>query len=416
MTPKPDAGGRPEPDTTRQPVALSRRGLLLGAGAFTGGALTGHVVGPFAGAGVAAGVQPTAPPVNEPAASPSPFGVHQAGIARPNTPQSFGDIAVFDLSEPGSRASVSATLAAVQHQIERATASPRSDRTTYPDGAGDLTVTIGLGPRVMSVLQPGGVGSADLPLFAGDESIEPARVGGDLLVMAYSSDPIHIGTFLESLVQGLAGSGATPLASLRHSQHVFRAPSTGTVARNPLGFHDGIVVPHGAELDDSVWIPDGPAQGGTICVIRRLRLDLARFAGLTTPDREAVIGRQQNSGAPLSGGSRMDQADLGAKTPEGDFVVPVRSHVRAAHPSFTGSALMLRRGYAFDNGRTETGALDAGLYFVCYQNGLDTFVKTQRRLDEHDDLMSYATATASATFLILPGFTPDKPLGASLLL
>jgi dye decolorizing peroxidase len=416
VTQKPDAVGRPDPETRRQPVAVSRRGLLLGAGAFTGGALASRVVGAEAGASAGGSAEPAASPVDGPPASPSPFGVHQAGIARPHTPQSFGAITVFDLSEPGSRASIAATLTAVQHQIERATASPRSDRTTYPDGAGDLTVTIGLGPRVMTVLQPGGVGSTDLPLFAGDESIDPARVGGDLLVMAYSSDPIHIGTFLESLAQGLAAPGSAPLASLRHSQHVFRAPGTGTVARNPLGFHDGIVVPHGADLDENVWIPDGPAQGGTICVIRRLRLDLARFAGLTTPDREAVIGRQQNSGAPLSGGSRMDQADLGAKTPEGDFVVPVRSHVRAAHPSFTGSALMLRRGYAFDNGRTETGDLDAGLYFVCYQNGLDTFVKTQRRLDEHDDLMSYATATASATFLILPGFTPDKPLGASLLL
>jgi dye decolorizing peroxidase len=412
VTPKPDAADRPDPDTSRQPVAVSRRGLLLGAGAFTGGALTSRVVGPAVGASV----EPAASPADAPPASPSPFGVHQAGIARPKNPQSFGAITVFDLSEPASRSSIAATLAVVQHQIERATASPRSDRTTYPDGAGDLTVTIGLGPRVMTLLQPGGVGSTDLPRFAGDESLDPARVGGDLLVMAYSSDPIHIGTFLESLVQGLADpSGATPLASLRHSQHVFRAPGTGTVARNPLGFHDGIVVPHGAELDENVWIPDGPAQGGTICVIRRLRLDLARFAGLKTPEREAVIGRQQNSGAPLSGGSRMDQADLGAKTPEGDFVVPVRSHVRAAHPSFTGSALMLRRSYAFDNGRTANGDLDAGLYFVCFQTSLDTFVKTQRRLDEHDDLMGYATATASATFLILPGFTPDKPLGASLL-
>jgi dye decolorizing peroxidase len=348
-------------------------------------------------------------------ASPSPFGVHQAGVTRPKTPQSFGAISVFDLSSPASRASIADTLTAVQHQIERATASPRSDATSYPDGPGDLTVTIGLGPRLMTLLQPGGIGSADLPPFTGDEKIDPARVGGDLLVMAYSSDPIHIGTFLESVVQGFGDQSATPLATLRHSQHVFRAPGTGTVARNPLGFHDGIVVPRGADLDENVWIPDGPALGGTICVIRRLRLDLARFAELKTPEREAVIGRQQSSGAPLSGGTRMDQADLGAKTPEGDFVVPVRSHVRAAHPSFTGSALMLRRSYAFDNGRTEKGDLDAGLYFVCFQNGLETFVNTQRRLDEHDDLMTYATATASATFLVLPGFTPDKPLGASLL-
>jgi dye decolorizing peroxidase len=411
VSPKPDAIGPRDPNTTRQPVAVSRRGLLLGAGAFTGGALTSHVAGPL----VRAAAERAAPSAEAPPASPSPFGFHQAGVTRPNTPQSFGTISVFDLTEPASRISIAATLAAVQHEIERATASPRSDGETYPDGPGDLTVTIGLGPRVMTYLQAGGVGSADLPPFAGDETIDAARVGGDLLVMAYGSDPIHIGTFLESLMRSLGDSRTTVLARLRHSQHVFRAPSTGTVARNPLGFHDGIVVPHGADVDENVWIPDGPARGGTICVIRRLRLDLGRFAALKTPEREAVIGRRQSSGAPLSGGTRMDQADLGAKTPEGDFIVPVRSHVRAAHPSFTGSALMLRRSYSFDNGRTQNGDLDTGLFFVCFQNDLKTFVNTQRRLDEHDDLMGYATATASATFLVLPGFTPEKPLGAALL-
>ena len=100
---------------------------------------------------------------------------------------------------------------------------------------------------------------------------------------------------------------------------------------------------------------------------------------------------------------------LRAKTEAGDYLTPARSHVRAAHPSFTGSRLMLRRGYAFG-----TQPDDAGLMFVCFQNELDAFVKTQHRLDELDDLMAFATPTASASFLILPGFAADRPLGATL--
>ena len=52
--------------------------------------------------------------------------------------------------------------------------------------------------------------------------------------------------------------------------------------------------------------------------------------------------------------------------------------------------------------------------FICFQNELDTFVKTQHRLDEVDDLMAFAKPTASASFLVLPGFTRDEPLGSTL--
>ena len=70
---------------------------------------------------------------------------------------------------------------------------------------------------------------------------------------------------------------------------------------------------------------------------------------------------------------------------------------------------MLRRGYAFDN-----GGADSGLMFICFQRDLRTFVATQQRLDERDSLMEYATPTASASFLILPGFDESTPLGASI--
>ena len=70
---------------------------------------------------------------------------------------------------------------------------------------------------------------------------------------------------------------------------------------------------------------------------------------------------------------------------------------------------MLRRSYAYDN-----GSGDEGLLFISYQRDLRSYVETQRRMDEvGDELMKYAKATASATFLILPGFSVQRPLGSN---
>ena len=79
---------------------------------------------------------------------------------------------------------------------------------------------------------------------------------------------------------------------------------------------------------------------------------------------------------------------------------------------------MLRRGYGYANGPTETSAGDTvddqGLLFICFQRELADFVRTQQRMDETDDLMGYATPVSSASFLILPGFTATEPLGSTL--
>jgi len=185
--------------------------------------------------------------------------------------------------------------------------------------------------------------------------------------------------------------------------------------RNPLGFHDGVIVPRSDdELDESVWIDSGPAAGGTVAVVRRIRLDVARFRAQPVAAQEATVGRRRRDGVPLSGGGATDEVDLTAKTPEGEYLVPLRSHARAAHPSFTGSGLMLRRGYGYSNAVAPGQSPDDGLLFVCFQNDLDVFVRTQHRLDESDDLMAFATTTASASFLIPPGFERDGTLGAAL--
>ncbi len=392
-----------------------RRDVLRGLAAAGLGAAAG-VAGGWAVAEAQPAALPALPETEPGSRRVEPHGAHQAGIARPATPQPHGVMVVLDLAGVRFPADVRAVCAALGLAITALTrpedgSAGDAARAELPDGPGDLTVTVGLGPRLVGLVDPSLPGGEELPRFASDEGLRADRVGGDLLLVAYSSDPNDADRAIRWLTGGIAD------AAVRWSQRLFRGPSRGTVTRNPLGFHDGIIVPHGdRELDEHVWIADGPLAGGTICVVRRLRLDTGRFRAEPEARQEAIVGRRRHDGAPLSGGGPDDEADLLAKTPDGQFVLPARSHVRAAHPSFTGSALMLRRGYAFDDGvlDDDSGRRDAGLMFTSFQRELRTFVQTQHRLDETDDLMAFAIPTASATFLILPGFAPDQPLGATL--
>ncbi len=405
MTSPPDGTGG-SPGRRDEPAGPSRRGVLramagLGLGAGVG------LAGGFAGARSldAPSTSAAAAPGGEPAPVPV-HGPHQAGVASPDTPQRHGVLLVLslpDLTGAGAPARLREVCAAAGRAVTDVTGAG-AGAAGLLDGPRDLSVTIGVGPRPLALLDAGLPGAEDLPTFVGDDAIAPEHRGGDLLVAAYSSDPN------DAELAAAWVADQVPGAERRWSQRGFRAPGSGTVARSPLGFHDGIIVPRtAAELAEHVWVPDGPLAGGTVCVVRRLRLDTARFRTEAPARQEEIIGRRRGDGSPLSGGGPLDEVDVLAKAPTGELLTPPRSHARAAHPSFTDSHLMLRRGYAYDN-----GADDAGLLFVCFQRDLRTFVQTQHRLDETDDLMGYAAPTASGTFLVLPGFTENVPLGATL--
>jgi dye decolorizing peroxidase len=350
-------------------TGVSRRRLLAGAGAL--GALGACTPAPATVAG-----QPQVPC----------HGVTQAGVARPSLAQAYCDLSIWDTATP-------------DQVLDRLSASI----TSLADGAGlaglpaaNLTVTVGIGPRLVPAAVPG---AEELPVFPGDQADERHR-GGDLLIQVCAEDP-HV---VSLAVAALAGDDLTP----RWRQAGFRGPSRpdGT-GRNLLGFVDGLVIPRGeAELRKEVWL-DAPSaiRGGTIAVVRRIRLDVDGFLGLSLSRQERVFGRRRDTAEPLSGGGPDADIDLGAKTPDGQYLVPADAHVRRAHPLTAGAGLMLRRGYTFDNGPG-----DRGLLFVSFQKELRTFVATQHRLVEGDALTRYTTTTASATFLILPGFTPARPL------
>ena len=94
------------------------------------------------------------------------------------------------------------------------------------------------------------------------------------------------------------------------------------------------------------------------------------------------------------------------KQVDGQFAVPETSHVFLAHPTNSGTAI-LRRGYSFVDGSDGLGRLDAGLFFVAFQQDPGTgFVQVQRNL-RLDAMNEYIRHTSSAVFACPPGVRDD---------
>ncbi|MGW5054569.1 Dyp-type peroxidase [Actinokineospora sp. NPDC004072] len=366
----------------------SRRAFLGAASALT--------------AGLAAGCAAPAQP--EPAAAVAPVpptGQHQAGIVLPRNPQPNLLVVIADVQG----GEVGPLLADLGTTILGLTSGADPRLLGLPPG--DLTVTIGVGPRLVRAVDPSLPGATDLPQFS-RERITPAARGGDVLMQICATDAV-----LPSVAAAALLDRAGPRLRERWRQSGRRGstvPVTDdlTAPRNVLGFVDGIVGPHSpAQQERDLWLPGPPpVAGGTIAVLRRMELDLPRFAALTTTEQEAVFGRRRDTGAPLSGGTIATDPNLNAKTPDGRYLIPPTAHLRRAHPTTIGVGLMLRRSYTIDDPAP-------GLLFISFQNTLNTFTNTLTRMDHNDALLPYTTTTASATFLILPGFS-DHPLGATL--
>lgn len=358
-------------------------------------------------AGLTAGCEARSARADGPDAPPAPVpptGRYQAGITLPQPAQRNLLAVVADVR---AGVGVGPLLAALGETVRTLTAGTDERLMGLPPG--DLTVTIGVGPRLVRMAGPELPGATDLPPFSG-ERIAPEARGGDLLMQICASDALVLPVAAAAL---LDRAGDRLRERWRQSARRGAALPVGegrTAPRNLLGFIDGIVGPHtAAEQRGDLWLPGGPTPvaGGTIAVLRRMELDLPRFAALSVADQEAALGRHRGTGAPLSGGTITSDPELGARTPDGRYLVPAHAHVRRANATVVGVGLMLRRSYSTDEPAP-------GLLFISFQNDLRTFTSTLAHMEGFDALLPFTTTTASATFLILPGFDRQRPLGSSL--
>lgn len=418
--PRSDAPGVGAPGVGRR-VVLRSAGLV-GAGLAAGG-LAGAGLR-VDGLGIAAAERRSAVPAATTAPTePHPvsfYGDHQPGVVDP-APDHLRFVA-FDLA-PRPAAQAKKALADVLRAWSTAAADMMAGRWIKEQGnvadrlsPAGLTITLGVSA---SVLRRAGVRvpaeAAQLPHFSG-EVLDPARSDGDLGVQVCGDDPMVVASAVQGLVTRVAG-----LARPRWNQAGFLPGATAgrspdETPRNLMGQLDGTDNPTGARLELAVWAGPGGSvpwmAGGTYLVCRRIRMLLEDWQRQPIPDRERVIGRTLETGAPLSGGEEHTVPDFTYRGHGGALAIPADAHVRLTNPANNGGATMLRRVYSFDDGWRADGARDAGLFFQAFQTDpRAVFVPVQRRLVAADALSRFIRHETSAVFAIPPGAAPGSWVG-----
>lgn len=326
------------------------------------------------------------------------LGEHQAGIVTP--PPTRLRLVTFDLAT-SDRADV---VALFQRWTEAA------NRLTE----GGTTLTFGVGPSFFERLglqarQPSAL--AALPAFAGDAILEGYRDGDMVLQLCATTDATTsaVAAEVEALAEGVA--------TVRATQVGFRedVPPRET-PRNLMGFKDGTANPpfvDGLTTDQLIWAgSEAPAwlQGGSYLVMRRIRIDLAAWEQTAVAAQEAVIGRDKETGAPLTGTRERDRADFGERDSAGNLVIAADAHIRRARPQQNGGARILRRGYGYRDSEA-----DAGLIFLSYQRNPAQFTRIQSSLSASDALNRFTITVGSGVWAVLPGVATGGWLGQALL-
>lgn len=407
--------------------AFTRRRLLVSAGGAAGALALGGAGGYALGRETESGSN---------GSSVVPFyGAHQAGIATPAQDRLvFGsfDLTLGSVDELRrlmrlwTDAAVKMTKGEpVGPPVEQLEAPPLDTGEAVGLAAAKLTVTFGFGPGVfddrfgLAKQMPAGL--HPLGPLPGDY-LEPARSGGDICVQACADDPqvaFHAVRNLGRIARGVAELRWLQLGFGRTSS----TTSTQVTARNLQGFKDGtnnLKADDEGELARYVWAgadePQRWLQGGTFLVSRRIRMLIEAWDRTSLGEQQQTIGRFKASGAPLTGSKEHDTVDLAARNADGTPVIAANAHIRLAGHDANHGERILRRGYSYTDGIDPvTGQLDAGLFFVAFQQDPHKqFAAIQRRLGGSDALNEYIRHTSSAVFAVPPGVEPGGYVGEQL--
>lgn len=390
--------------------SVSRRGLL-------GAAL---------GAGVAAPLAATAPPAAALAPPPEPvlpgevtvpfFGEHQAGITA--TDQAHESLVALDLREGVDRAALQRLMRLLSDDAARLSEGRAALADIEPelaDAPARLAFGFGFGPGFVAAAgETPPEWLAPLPAFAVDR-LDPAICDGDLLIQVSCDDPLTMAHAVRLLCRD-----ADTFASVRWTQRGYRrargATPEGTTMRNLFGQVDGTAGPHPADDDyaATVWAKTGWLAAGTSTVVRRIAMNLDDWDKLGRADREHVIGRKLDTGAPVTGTDEFDEPDFAATDDLGFTVIKPWAHIRRARGE--GAQQIARRSFTYDDGSLSAEDTGVGLVFVSHQaDPVRQFVPIQRRLDELDLLNRWTVPVGSAVFAMPPGCESGGYIGETLL-
>lgn len=383
---------------------LSRRSVLAGGGVLLAGALGGYVVGRQPDTDPVTSLKARGPEAAQSSDQVVPFhGLHQAGLDIPA--QVHAVFIGMDLVEPG-RQQAEAVLRLISDDAARLTQGQPALADTEPELAVDparLTVTVGLGRSFfdgMGIPERRPPNLVPIPAFTTD-AFEEDWGQTDVLLHIGSDNPVSLAHAVRMISKDLS-----TLAEVRWMQQGFRSPATlpSGNSRNLMGQVDGTVNPSLDQLDEVVWIRsvDPAVHGGTILVLRRIRMLLDAWDALDREAKEIVIGRRIADGAPLGQRSEMDPVPFEAVDDLGLPVIAANAHIRVAHAPSPAEGI-LRRPYNYDAGLRK-GTNDMGLIFAAYTSDPGrSFIPMQQRLASSDAFNTWNQTIGSASYFIPPG-------------
>ena len=93
----------------------------------------------------------------------------------------------------------------------------------------------------------------------------------------------------------------------------------------------------------------------------------------------------------------------------GEPVIAQDAHIRLVSPENNGGLTILRRGFSYTDGIDDIGLLDAGLFFIAFQQDpRKQFVPLQRKIGRVDALNEYIKHTGSGLWACPPGLVDDS--------
>ncbi|SFE79436.1 deferrochelatase/peroxidase EfeB [Phytobacter palmae] len=408
---------------------LKGMGALGGALALAGGCPVAHAAKPQSAPGT---LSPDARMEKQPF-----YGVHQAGILTPQ--QASMMLVAFDVLA-SDKADLQRLFRLLTQRIAFLTEGGPAPETPNPRlppmdsgilgpfiAPDNLTITVSLGDSLfddrfgLRAQKPKKL--QKMERFPNDALVSSLS-HGDLLVQICANTQDTVIHALRDLIKH------TPdLLSVRWkregfiSDHAARSKGKETPV-NLLGFKDGTANPDSSDnalMDKVVWVTNDQAEpawavGGSYQAVRIIQFHVEFWDRTPLKEQQTIFGRDKQTGAPLGMHNEHDVPDY-ASDPDGD-VIALDSHIRLANPRTpqTQSSLMMRRGYSYSLGVTNSGQLDMGLLFVCYQHDLEKgFLTVQKRLNG-EALEEYIKPIGGGYFFVLPGVKDQNHyLGQALL-
>ncbi|CCG87566.1 iron uptake transporter deferrochelatase/peroxidase subunit [Erwinia piriflorinigrans] len=412
-------------------VALaSRRRLLKGMGILSGalavaGGCPAHAAMP------AVGDKSSSPGTLSPGAREErqPFyGAHQAGITTPQ--QAAMMLVAFDVLA-SDKADLERLFRLLTARIAFLTTGGKAPLVTNPQlppmdsgilgediWPDNLTITVSVGTSLfderfgLQGLKP--LRLQPMTRFPND-ALDASLCHGDLLLQICANTNDTVIHALRDIIKH-----SPDLLSVRWrregfiSNHAARSKGKETPI-NLLGFKDGTANPDSTDrglMNNILWVSKEQGEpawavGGSYQAARIIQFRVEFWDRTPLREQQTIFGREKHSGAPLGMKQEHDVPDY-ASDPAGD-IIPLDAHIRLANPrtAQTQSSLLLRRGYSYSLGVSNSGQLEMGLLFICYQHDLEKgFLTVQKRLNG-EALEEYIKPVGGGYFFALPG-VPDE--------